>query len=113
MIGRCILVLVLAVLPSAPRRVSIAVVPQIVMANHGLIVSCHVPRNPANRGLDVTLYPVQSTYRQLDGNDAAITTTVAFGQVPCDAERVACELHTQGESNTVVSLGIVVAGCGH
>lgn len=112
MLVRVLLATALALIAPSPRRVAIGVVPQIVMANHGIVVSCRVPRNPANRGVDVTLYPVQSSYRQLDGENAAVTTTMRFDQVPCDAERVECELHTQGESNAIASVTVLVAGCG-
>lgn len=104
--------LLAAWLAVAAPRVSVSVSPQIVMANHSIVVACHVPRNASNRGLDIVLIPVQATYRQLDGDDALITNTIGFARVPCDATGVACILHTQGEADLVAQLPLLVAGCG-
>lgn len=103
--------LVGALLAIAPPRVSVSVTPVIVFAGKGIIVACRVPRNAANRGLDIVLVPVQSSYRQLDGMESLITHQLAFGRVPCDATGVACVLHAQGEDDQIAKLPLLVVGC--
>jgi hypothetical protein len=95
-----------------PAPVAVSVSPQVVMAGGIIYITCRVLRDAANRGLDIALVPVQSTYRQLDGDDARVTTTLAFPHVPCWAEAAACQLHAQGEADITVSRRITVAGCG-
>lgn len=99
------------VLARCSPRVSIKVTPQTVMAGGTIRVTCTVPRDPANRMLEVGLYPVQSSQRQLDGADARVTWEFYFDHVPCTAERAVCLLHAQGKGDVFQEATVLVAGC--
>lgn len=102
---------IFAVISAANPRIAIKVSPQVVAAGGTIRVTCTVPRDAANRMLEVGLYPVQSSQRQLDGADARVTWEFYFDHVPCAAERAVCLLHAQGKGDAFQEATVLVAGC--
>lgn len=90
--------------------VSIKVTPQVVMAGHSVRVTCSVPRRSENRSLSAGLVNVQSSDRQLDGDQSRIAWEFVFDHVPCDAELAFCAVHALTR-DSLVTAPIQVAGC--
>lgn len=95
----------------APARVSIAVLPSVLMPGDAIRVTCTVPKHPDNRRLLIALPGYSSSDRPIDGSDAAITHRMIFQHVPCDVELAACVVVDNLGKEYPATTQIRVAGC--
>lgn len=103
--------LILATALISDPGLSIKIVPQVVMAGSAIRVTCHVPRNAANRWLEVAISDYVVEGRQLDGEDAKITHEFIFDHIPCVAEYAVCAVKDQFGTVQQVHRTFQVAGC--
>lgn len=110
MAGRWLLAFLLTISATEPR-VSATLTPMVVRAGGSVRVTCRVPRDADNRGLEIALVPVQSSFRQLDGAESAITWSLFFEHVPCWAESALCIVHSVGNRDAIARRPLEVVGC--
>lgn len=101
----------MAALVWGESRVSIKVVPHVVMAGQPITIVCSVPRNSENRLLTIGVVDFTSHDDQLDGDEAYVTHRATFSHVPCDASLAYCLLKDSHGAQAVAKEQIVVMGC--
>ena len=98
----------LALLLALPR-VGIVVYPRAVMAGSLVHVECRVPRNPANRWLEMGIVDAHSSLIQLDGEQGPVISVRTL-DVPClgDVVTAYCVL-TATDGKFTATLPILVS----
>lgn len=95
---------------SSPR-VSIRAYPRALFAGGAVRVTCKVPKDATNRGLTVGIRNYRSSFVQLDGEAAPITTEITYERVPCDGEEVFCTLVDNQPKEYTVTASLIINGC--
>lgn len=90
----------------------IKVLGMVTQAGGDVRITCHVPRDPDNRGLEVGIENYRSSFFDMEGADAPITYEVWVKRMPCEAGAAYCFLKSNGAKvNQVVRQRLIVSGC--
>lgn len=84
----------------------------ITQAGGDIRITCHVPRDPDNRGLEVGVEGYRSSFFDMEGADAPITFEVWVKRMPCGASSAYCFLKSNGAKvDQFVRQRLLVVGC--
>ena len=100
--------LVTIMLLAVPPTVDIAIRPRALFAGGAIRVTCRVPRDDRNRGLEMGIGGYTSHFVQLNGSDSAITHEQLFQHIPCNVDTAFCALNSDQMIRTAT---FQVSGC--
>lgn len=108
----------LTTLVESDSRLSVRTSPQSLMAGQSLWLTCRIARHPDTRAMAFGLVSeegdaIDTTGREVHGNDGPVTFQRPIPHAPCEAVAVFCMMRDRFNQQQQVTAPLIVSGCGH